>query len=243
MHRFLGGQRFLMIYSGVLTAVFAITSLSGFRSTSIMTRQQFEQIDVQRINVVEPDGTLRLVISNRSLAPGIFIKGKEYPHPNRKTAGMIFYNDEGTENGGLVFGGEKSKDGKESSYGHLSFDSYERDQVFAVDAQQDGDGRSAGLRLIDQPEYSIVDLIALMDRTKDLPRQQRESEINKFFQARGTAHQRLSMYRTDNGAVELKMKDRQDRDRLILEVGADGTPAVRLLDNHGKVIGQLPAAK
>lgn len=241
MKRFFASQQFLMAYSGVLTAALVVTALSGFRFHP-NTRQKFEEIDVQRVNLVEPDGTVRMIISNRSLAPGIIIKGKEYPHPNRKAAGMTFYNDEGTENGGLIFGGEKGKDGKESSYGHLSFDRYDQDQVFALDAQQDGSARSVGLRLIDQPEYPISDLLALMERTKDLPSEHREAEIDKFLRAKGTAHRRLSMYRTESGAVELKMKDSQERDRLVLEVGADGAPALRLLDDQGKVIGQLPAA-
>jgi hypothetical protein len=241
MRHFLGSQKFLMMYSGVLTAVFAVTVLAGFGPRS--SRQKFEQIDVERINVIEPDGTLRLVISNRSLAPGIIIKGKELLHADRKAAGMIFYNDEGTENGGLTFGGQKSKDGKESSFGHLSFDRYEQDQVFTIDAQQEGSSRTVGLSLNDQPDYPIQELIAVVDRTKDLPAPQREVEINKFLQARGSAHQRLSIYRTSNGAVEFKMKDTQGRDRLVLGVGADGVPALQLLDERGKVIGELPAAK
>ena len=36
-------------------------------------------------NLREPDGTLRLVISDKSKAPEIFVKGREYPHPDRKT--------------------------------------------------------------------------------------------------------------------------------------------------------------
>jgi hypothetical protein len=182
---------------------------------------------------------LRLVISNKALAPGIIIKGKEHPHPDRKPAGMIFFNDEGTENGGLIFGGERDKNGKQSSYGHLSFDRYEQDQAFTVDAEQEGGTNSAGLRLIDQPNYPIQDLLAVLDRTKDLPADQRKAELNKFMQAHGTAHQRLSLYRTSTGAVELKMKDADGRDRLVLGVAADGSPALHLLDEHGKVVGQL----
>jgi hypothetical protein len=241
MRRFLISQQFLMIYSGILTVVFAVTVLTGFRLLS--AAQKFEQVDVQRINLVEPDGTVRLIISNKALAPGIIIKGKEHPHPDRKSAGMIFYNDEGTENGGLIFGGERDKSGKESSYGHLSFDRYEQDQVFTVDAEQDGSTNSAGMRLIDEPAYPIQDLLAVLDRTRDLPADQRKAEIHKFMQARGTAHQRLSLYRTSNGAVELKMKDAEGRDRLVLGVAADGAPALHLLDEHGKVVAQLLPAK
>src|SRR5262249_9926008 len=104
--KFTANPRFLTVYSGVLTAVFAITFLSGFAGGK---RTTFEEIYVQRINIVEPDGTLRMVLSCKSKAPGVIIRGKEYPHPNRKTAGVLFFNDEGTENGGLSFGGMKEK--------------------------------------------------------------------------------------------------------------------------------------
>src|SRR5215467_13940003 len=109
------GNRFLAIYTGVLTVVFAMTVFSGFAPKSKKTT--FEEITVQRINIVEPDGTLRMVISDKTRFPGIILKGQEHPHPSRKTAGMLFFNDEGTENGGLIFGGANGKDGP-NSYGH-----------------------------------------------------------------------------------------------------------------------------
>src|SRR6202166_1528966 len=67
----------------------------------------FTELDVQRINVREPDGTLRMTISNSATAPGLIFKGKEHPFPNRQAAGILFFNDEGTETGGLLFGGAK----------------------------------------------------------------------------------------------------------------------------------------
>ncbi len=136
---------------------------------------------MQRINIVEPDGTLRMVISDKTLFPGIFLKGQEHPHPDRKTAGVLFLNDEGTENGGLIFGGDKDKSGKVSSYGHLSFDAYEQDQVFSVDAQQEGDQRASTLTMVDRPDYPIGDLISLTDRIKSLPPEQQKGRNRKVY--------------------------------------------------------------
>jgi hypothetical protein len=85
-----------------------------------------------------------MILSNKTDAPGMFIRGKEYPHPDRKSAGVIFVDDEGTENGGLIFGGFKSKEGKVESWGHLSFDQYQQDQVFSIDAgEEEGIGGPA----------------------------------------------------------------------------------------------------
>ena len=240
MRRFFTGQQFLMVYSGILTVAFAITLFNAFSRSG---RQKFKEIDVQRINLVEPDGTLRLVISDKALAPGFIIRGQDHPHPTRKTAGMIFFNDEGTENGGLIFDGEKGPNGVERSSGHLSFDRYEQDQVLTIESNQEGSKREAGLKLIDQPEYPIQELLAIVDRTQSLPPGERDAEIEKFMQLHGPHHTRLSLYRTSEGGVELKMKDTEGRDRLVLEVTADGAPALRLLDQHGKVLSQLPAAK
>ena len=96
-------QHVLLIYSGVLTVVLCVVLLSGASSRK---KTSFDEIDVKRINLVEPDGTIRMVISNRADFPGLIVKGKEYPH-DRQTAGMLFFDDEGTENGGLIFGGAK----------------------------------------------------------------------------------------------------------------------------------------
>jgi hypothetical protein len=59
----LSGPRFLAIYSGVLTLVFAVTVLCGF---AVMRNPNFGIITARRINIVEPDGTVRLTISNRT---------------------------------------------------------------------------------------------------------------------------------------------------------------------------------
>jgi len=233
----LGSQRFLAIYSGVLTTVFAVTVLSGF--VNAPKTFSVEQLDVQRINVREPDGTLRLVISNTGKAPGIYVKNKEYPHPNRKVAGMIFLNDEGTENGGLIFGGEKSADGTASSYGHLSFDGYERDQLMALDAGQAGKASSSRLRLIDQPDFSILELLTLLDQIKDLPPEEQAKRLADFYAMHGTPKTRLTMGRGEDDTVGLAINDAEGRPRLVMMVAKDGTPTVKALDQSGNVVGEL----
>jgi|SRR5580704_1438961 hypothetical protein len=125
-------QRFLPIYSGVLILVFAITVVCGFAASRNAT---FDQISVHRINFVEPDGTPRLIISDRAEFPGAFMRGKEYPRPDRRdAAGMLFMNDEASEMGGLIWAGLKEKDGTIQNHGHLSFDQYEQDQIFSIDS-------------------------------------------------------------------------------------------------------------
>ncbi|MNH59911.1 hypothetical protein D3C73_117870 [compost metagenome] len=67
-------QKALIAYSGVLTAVFVGVMVSGAVSGAGPAR--FTEIDVQRINVREPDGTLRMVISNQTAFPEIPYRGR-----------------------------------------------------------------------------------------------------------------------------------------------------------------------
>ena len=231
------GQRFLMIYAGVLTAVFAVTVLSGFAQAP--RKLSLDQLDVQRINLREPDGTLRLVISDAASAPGIIIKGKEYPHPNRKAAGMTFYNDEGTENGGLIFGGEKDKDGSKESHGHLSFDAYEQDQTMALDSHQEKEGRYTKLQFNDYPDYSILEEIQLLASTKDLPADQQKARLQAFFDKNGGPTRRMLLGRNTDGSVQLAMNDLQGHPRIVMKVAKDGSPSLQMLDGNGKVTGEL----
>ena len=241
MSKLFASPRFLGIYSGILTIVFAVTMLTGFVSSK---KVQFDEITVQRINVVEPDGTLRMTISDKARLPGIVIKGIEHSHPNgRGAAGMIFFNDEGTENGGLTFGGMKDKNGQVSSHGHLSFDEYEKDQVLTLDGGQDGDRQSSALTIVDNPNYSIGDFLAVTDRVKGLPADQQKAETANFFQSHGRPHQRLFLGKDEDRSVALKLQDLEGRDRIVIQVAADGFPVIRFLDQNGTVISELPAKR
>jgi hypothetical protein len=236
----LTGNRLLVVYSSILTVAVAVALFTGAAGRRTA---RFEAIDVQRINVLEPDGTVRLVLSSKALFPGIIFKKKEYPHPNRSTAGILFYDDEGTENGGLIFGGEKGKDGKVSAYGHLSFDQYDQDQVFTIDASEDDGYRKARLSIWDRPDYSIGELLDLQARIKGMTADEQKAEYAKFFAQREKAQPRVFLGKSDNGSVSLRFNDKQGRERLILEVAPDGAPLVRFLDENGKETGRFPAVK
>lgn len=146
MNRF--SQQILLIYSTVLSTIFGVIMLTGSASHRA---QSFDEIQVHRIDIVEPDGTLRMVISNRSRLPGVIIKGKEAPPSDRPQAGMIFYNDEGSENGGLIFGGRRDEKGEVvDSGGSLSFDKYGANQIVQLAGVDDSSDRFAGLAVSDQ---------------------------------------------------------------------------------------------
>ncbi|MEM7370166.1 MAG: hypothetical protein AAF587_16280 [Bacteroidota bacterium] len=62
---------------------------------------QLEELSVERLNIVEKDGTLRLALFNQEQMPLPVLNGKTYPRRIRG-AGMILYNPAGDERGGMV---------------------------------------------------------------------------------------------------------------------------------------------
>lgn len=139
------GHLALSIYAAAVSTVFAVVMLTGATRHST---QSFDEIQVHRIDVVEPNGTLRMVISNKDRLPGVIVKGVEHPEfgEPRPQAGMLFYNDEGSENGGLIFGGRKNDKGEVlDSGGSLSFDKYGANQVVQLAGVDDVSDHFAGL--------------------------------------------------------------------------------------------------
>lgn len=196
------GQRFLVIYSGLLTAVFAVSMLTGFTKSPVAT---FNEINVQRINVREPDGTLRMVISDSAKLPGVIVKGKEQPKVDRPQAGMIFFNDEGSENGGLIFGGKRDAHGDVTdSGGSLSFDRYNANQVVQLLGVDDKENSMAGMAVSDSKEG-------------------------------GGGHRRIWVGRSGDGAAMLSLMDAAGNERIQMKVPSDGTPEIEFLDANGKV--------
>lgn len=234
-------NRFLVIYSGALTAVFAITVLAGFTGKS--RPQHFDEINVGRINVVEPDGKLRLVISNRTQFPGSFIQGKEVARPDRQDTGLLFLDDEGTEMGGLVWGGRKDQTGKITAEGHLSFDQYMQDQIFSIDAGREGEKRWSVMAFTDRGEYPITEALDFVKQTRALPSSERAAAWEKFRKTHPGDNNRVVIGRTSDNSSILRLKDPEGRDRIVLKVDGKGEPSVQMLDEQGKVISQLGASK
>jgi hypothetical protein len=234
------GTRFLVIYSGMLTAVFAGTVITACATTAKKAR--FDEIDVQRINVIEPDGTMRLVISDKAKFPGSFFQGKEVSRPDRQATGLLFLNDEGTEMGGLTFDGAKGKDGQVRSDGHLSFDQYDQDQVFALDAGQEGTSKPTMLVISDRGDWPLHKAFDEITRIKALPTQESQAAMKKFVESHPGNQTRLVLGRASDKSAVLRLEDTEGRDRIVMKVGGDGTPILQFLDENGKVVDELPRA-
>jgi hypothetical protein len=248
---------FLQIYSGLLTVTFALTVSLGLArgdfalhrvsaSDKQNAQTSFDQITVHRINVVEPDGTPRLIISNKAEFAGEFYHGKEISRPDRQdSAGMLFLNDEGTENGGMLFGGYKSKDGGFHSFGHLSFDEYEQDQTLSLDTNQDGQNHATSYQINDNNITLMTpDVFSTYEKVHAMPDGPEKQKAMAALTAKYPMklHARASLERDPDKAAVLRLRDPEGRTRILLRVASDGTPSMQFLDASGNVAHHWPDA-
>lgn len=221
-------ERALIAYAGVTTAALVVLLLGGATRPE---KTRFTEIDVERINVREPDGTLRMTISNAARAPGIIVEGREQPHPSgRQKAGMLFFNDEGTETGGLIFGG-REVDGRAVSGGSLTFDRYEQDQVVQLISVEDGSERYSGMIVSDRPRERI-DFQALEAARLMEPGPERQAA---FEAANIGGETRAFIGRWTDRSSQVQLRDPQGRKRLIMRVDKNGKARIDFLDENGDV--------
>jgi hypothetical protein len=219
-------------------------------ATAAAGRVRLTVVEVERLTVVEPDGTVRLVLSNRARSPDAVVDGAAFKRAGPNPAGLLFSNDEGDECGGLIYGGQRRAGGP-AGYGagaSLLFDQFKQDQAVGL-RYDDRDGeRSAGLFLSDwkpAPALPRREAIARWEAVRDLPAgPERTRGLDELRAGRAFPARRVFVGRERDGAAAVRLCDAQGRVRLRLRVAAAGTPRRELLDEAGAgaVVAGLPAA-
>ena len=237
---------FLLLSNIASWAIIALFVLTGF---SYQTRTRFAEIDVERINVVGTNGRPVLVLSNRRLIPGPSMNGKTYPRAladgRDLLSGMIFFNEEGDEVGGLIYNGIKKESGY-SAVGHLSFDQWKQNQVVALQYLDNGNSRRAGLRVWDRP--SDVSFDKQLDRSlrfmqstgneRDTVRREIEAA-----RARGELGTERLFVGSQDGTAHIELRDKQGRVRARLYVDAKDVARLEFLDSDGKLVAGYPSGE
>jgi hypothetical protein len=234
--------RIFQLCTGVLTVLVVVLLISGFQER----RQKFQELDVERLNIVEPDGKLRMTISNKERVPDPILNGKTYAGARKgsRGAGILFFNDEGDECGGLSFSGKESGKTAQAS-GVLMFDQFHQDQTVGIAYSQSGDRKSAGLHVWDRPQTPAsvwVDRIQAAERMPDGPQKQAEQDQIKQAAARGElgAH-RVFVGKGTDGSAGVTIADRLGKNRIALIVDDKNTAHLQFMDESGKVVYTIPS--
>jgi hypothetical protein len=230
--------RALQAYAaGASVAVIALVG-SGLARSSNPTR--IDELTVQRLNVVDANGTLRMVLSNKDrMHPGV-IDGKTINRP-RPVAGLLFFNDVGDEVGGLTFTGQ-SVNGQVRADARLMFDQWKQDQAIGVQYDEDPGGRSAGILVWDHSETQrLSDLIERLNAANAIADPAaRSNAVQAVGAAAEPGYRRFFAGKDRDRASVVTLADSKGKARLVLKVPADGAASIEFLDANGQVVERLP---
>ncbi|MBE7179346.1 MAG: hypothetical protein INR69_23285 [Mucilaginibacter polytrichastri] len=222
----------LVIYAMITTTVMLFLLFSSFRPGA---KEKFSEIDVERINVVEKNGTLRLVIANKTRQHPGAMDGKTSA-PRERDAGLIFFNDEGDECGGLVYGSNKKEAGMV-----YSVDQYKNDQIMQLQyAQENGKAspeRSYGLRLWDRrDDFGLSKLMTAVDSIKKKGDDAYKQGIDEMVKEGKLGRERLFVGKNWQNEVGLFIRDDKGQPRIRLYVDKNNVAKLEVLDEKGKAI-------
>jgi hypothetical protein len=227
--------RFLEAYAIVSALAFGVLALCAFTQT----KQKFDEISVERLNVVDKNGQLRAVIANSDRMPDPIIGGKAFK--TQRPPGMIFYNGLGDECGGLIFGAVTGG-GKYGAYGGFTFDQYKQSQAIGLIYNDHTGSRQVGLSVWDRPETPITDLMQRREAVERMPDSADKEAARKSLREAEFSPTRIFVGKNNEREAKVALYDAKGNARINMVVDAAGLPRLDFLDENGKVIYSLPGS-
>ncbi len=232
-------NRLLKALLATMGASLAVLGLVAAKAPE--TKAKFSEIDVERINIVMPDGKREIVIANRDRLPRAVVNGRELEE-DRGMPGLIFYNAQGDESGGLIFDGKPGKDGQPNAGMHFSMDRYGGDQQLALGHYEAGGSMETGLNIYGRglvSEYG--QLYEAYEKAAEGPEKERLRQ--QWIEAGGQQTTRLFVGKTRGKSSAVILADAKGQPRIMMLVTPDGTPQLNFLGDSGEVIQSLPQAQ
>ena len=230
--------RLLETYVVLSLLVLGVLAFTAFAQT----RQKFDEITVERLNVVEKNGQLVTVIANSDRMPDPVVGGKTFK--TERPPGMIFYNGIGDECGGLVFGaatGENARAGdKFGAYGGFSLDQYKQSQAIGLIYNDHSGVREVGLKVWDRPETSQSEFIERNAAISKMPDGPEKQAARKSLRESGFSPTRIFVGKSKEREAKITLYDAKGNARINMIVDAAGLPRLDFLDESGKVTYSMP---
>lgn len=238
---------FLRTFAAASAIGITFVTSSAFKEQG---NQKFTEIDVERINIVEKDGTVKMIITNVDRFPNGTdkINGRPTNETRKKRSGMIFFNEDGIECGGFIYDGQKTANGHSSGLS-LTYDQYDGDQVMQLLTQdyQKGDQRfvSSSLAFNDRPSKESQQKTAeIMKELEALgekdPKAMRDKQ--KAYEAQGLIGgvPRVMLGKTRSQNNGLFLFDDKGMPKAMFYVDKDNNAKLDFFDDQGNTIASFP---
>lgn len=227
---------FLITYAIVTTTVILFFALSAFTRND--KTEKFDELIVKKITIVGEDNLPRMVLSNEDRQHPGRMNGKEMAKRERPS-GIIFFNNQGAECGGLVYKATE-KDGKIVSGMSFTMDNYKDDQVLQIlNDEYYADGKAfieRGIFINQYPQGTNLEernkKLEELESIKD--EKERKQKIRELMQKEGAVN-RLFIGRTKGNSSGLFLSGPDGKPRMMIYVDEKGNPKIQTFDDKGAV--------
>lgn len=192
------------------------------------------EINAEQINIVDPDGTPRLSLFNGENIPPAIINGRDIAPGHRRGenwAGMMFYNNQGDECGGLIFNGDEDDDGNPAMGISLTFDQFKQDQVLQLALSQQGEEQSYGISIFDRPSEPITETIEKMNELGTMTNSPERDALTD--ELRQTNARRAFLGKGTDGSVQLVLNDSRGNKRFEIRIDDADQVFAKIFDHDG----------
>jgi len=196
-------------------------------------------ITVHRINVIDREGKLAMVLADHDDFPLPIVNGTPVKRMSgNDTNGIVFYNQLGNEQGALAWSGRISNDGTFSSGATLSYDSVKTDQLLQVDDADNNGHQNAYVTGWNQPDQTTPGYRrSLREWAAATTDAQKRAIHLKYPQSR---YYERFFFGYDDTQSRVTLHDAKGKPRINMFVTNDGQAKLQFLDADGKVVYQLP---
>lgn len=241
---------FLRTFAAATVAGMIFITATAFKKSG---NQKFSEIDVERINIVEKDGTVKMIITNVSRFPNgnEKINNKPTNENRKKRSGMLFFNEDGIECGGFIYDGQKSANGHSSGLS-LTYDQYDGDQVMQLLTQDYQEGKerfvSSSLMFNDRPsKESQGKTAAIMKELEELGKKDPKAAEAKYkeYEAQGLIGgvPRLMLGKSQSENNGLFLFDNKGMPKAMFYVDKENNAKLDFFDEKGNTIASFPEKK
>lgn len=231
--------RFLKAYAVISTLLFMVLAFAAFQKSN--QKSKFEELDVERLNIIEKDGKLKLVLANAAKAPPVVFNGKTLSKGSR-SPGLYFYNANGEECGGVAYD-TSEKDGKYEAHSGILFDQYNQDQTVGITYSDANGSRAAGLNVWDRPDTPIWVSVEKLDAIRAMREGAEKTEaLNRLRESGELGASRVFVGKGRDKAAVVMLSDGKGKPRIRMAVDGAGVAKLEFMDETGKVTYSLPEA-
>lgn len=219
------------IISSILLAFF---TLSSFNESD--KKLKLDELTLKKLNLIGEDGSLRVVISNETRQHSGRMDGIDLPK-RKRPAGIIFFNNQGDECGGII-ANVSSEKGATNSGMSFTMDNFHDDQVIQILNDETYENGAAKIqRGLTINEFPVgTNLIARSAKFEELEKikdsKEKDEKMNALWSKEGSK-KRLFVGRNKNNDSGLFLYDTDGKPKMKIYVDKNGSPKIEVIDENG----------